>query len=256
VAPSPLIRTAEHGPVRVLTLNRPERLNALDMPLRLELGDALEAAMAAPDVRAIVLTGAGRAFCAGGDITTMTRLDSAAASERAQAAQRVPRIIWSGPKPVLAAVEGPAYGAGAALALACDRVIAARGAKFSFTFARIGLAGDMGVHASLPARVGPARAQQMLMLAPTVTGEALQTTGLADLLVDDGTALAAAMANARALARSAPRALAAIKGQLRHNWTDVLDREVAAQVELFGSGDFAEGVAAFRQRRTPRFGGD
>jgi enoyl-CoA hydratase/carnithine racemase len=115
----------DHGPVRVLTLNRPGRRNAIDLELPAVLAEAIEGAMAAEAVRAVVLTGAGGTFCSGGDIGTMRRQGEGAVRTRLQAAQRVIRAIWHGPKPVLAAVEGYAFGAGAALALACDRVVTA-----------------------------------------------------------------------------------------------------------------------------------
>ena len=108
----------DRGAVRVLTLNRPERKNAIDLELRVALAEALEAAGVDEGVRAVVLTGAGGAFCSGGDISTMAPLPRPQARERAEAAQRVVRAIWSIPQPVLAAVEGPAYGAGTALAAA------------------------------------------------------------------------------------------------------------------------------------------
>ena len=251
----PPVLSSDHGQVRLLTLNRPHRRNAIDLPLRYALADALEGAMADQGVRVVVLTGQGASFCSGGDITTMTRLSEAAARDRVEAAQRVVRAIWTGPKPEIAAVEGAAAGAGAALALACDRVVAARGARFSFTFSRVGLAGDLGVYASLPDRMGAARAQQLLMFGTVVTGADLLTTGLADALTEDGSACQRALEDAGTLAAAAPLALRAMKRLLRPDWPDVLDREVAAQASLFGTADFAEGVAAFLEHRPARFTG-
>src|SRR6202040_1207213 len=124
------VLTEKIGAVGVVTLNRPDKLNAIDIPLRLALADAIEAADRDTSVRAVVLTGAGKAFCSGGDIASMERMAPQEALERAQLAQRVIRAIWSTEKPVIAAVEGAAYGAGAALAAACDRVVAARDARF------------------------------------------------------------------------------------------------------------------------------
>ncbi|HTI74140.1 MAG TPA: enoyl-CoA hydratase/isomerase family protein, partial [Mycobacterium sp.] len=147
------ILTRDDGAVRTITLNRPELRNAIDIPLRVELAQAISAADADGSVRAIVLTGAGSAFCSGGDIATMRRMSQDEAMKRAELAQRVIKAIWGTPKPVIAAVEGAAFGAGAALAAACDRVVAARDARFATTFTNVGLAGDMGVFASLPRRV-------------------------------------------------------------------------------------------------------
>ncbi|MDX6234257.1 MAG: 2-(1,2-epoxy,2-dihydrophenyl)acetyl-CoA isomerase [Nocardioidaceae bacterium] len=254
----PIVLTEDHDAVRVVTLNRPEVRNAIDMPLRLALAEALELAAATDSVRAIVLTGAGGAFCSGGDISSMSRLTRDEAIPRAQAAQRVVRAIWGTDKPVIAAVEGPAYGAGTALALACDRIVSASDAAYATTFTGVGLAGDMGVFASLPARVGVARARQMLMLPRPVSGADAAGIGLVDAVVEPGEALAAALADAGRLAVGPPLALGVIKrmlsGEPRHPLT-VLELEVANQADLFDTGDFAEGVAAFRAKRRPVFRG-
>jgi 2-(1,2-epoxy-1,2-dihydrophenyl)acetyl-CoA isomerase len=251
------ILTADVGKVRVVTLNRPERRNAIDMALRLALAEAVEEATADPVIRAIVITGAGSAFCSGGDVSTMRRQPPAEARPRAEAAQRVIRAIWSSPKPVIAAVEGAAYGAGASLALACDRVIAGEGALFTMVFTAVGLAGDMGIFASLPARIGTARARQLLMLPrPVPSPEGLQI-GLVDRLVPDGTALGAAIEDASALAAGPSQALAVIKAMLSGAPLppcQVLDEELEHQVRLFDSDDFAEGIAAFRDKRPAAFG--
>src|ERR1041385_6429155 len=136
-----IVLAEDQGAVRVLTLNRPRKPNAIDPALRVVLAEMLESAMADDTVRAIVLTGSGGTFCSGGDISTMRRQSPEETRPRAEAAQRVIRAIWDGPTPVVAAVEGFAYGAGAALALACDRVVAATDASFSTAFTGVGLAG-------------------------------------------------------------------------------------------------------------------
>ncbi|HSV37693.1 MAG TPA: enoyl-CoA hydratase-related protein [Nocardioidaceae bacterium] len=246
------VLTEDHGGVRVLTLNRPDVRNAIDIELRVELGDALEKAMAEPSVRVIVLTGAGPLFCSGGDISTMRRMDADEAAHRTELAQRVIRAITQGPKPVLAAVEGGAFGAGLSLAIACDRVVAADDARFSVSFQRVGLAGDMGIFGSLPARIGPSRAKQLLLFPTEVPAAEALTMGLVDALVQPGAALEAALADAARLAAGPARAFAATKKLLRIS-TDILAAEAAEQVELFGSADFGEGVAAFHERRKPVF---
>lgn len=254
---SDVVLAEDHGAVRVVTLNRPDVKNAIDLGLRHALAEEIEAADADPMVRVIVLTGAGGAFCSGGDISTMQRAPRHQTVTRAHAAQRVVRAIWNTPKPVLAAVEGPAFGAGAALALACDRVVAAVDATIATTFTGVGLAGDMGIFASLPARVGAPRARQMLMLGTRVNGQEALSIGLVDSAVPAGGALEAAMADAGRLASGPPLALGVIKqmlaGEPRHPLA-VLEAEVRNQVELWDTEDFAEGVAAFQERRRPRFG--
>jgi 2-(1,2-epoxy-1,2-dihydrophenyl)acetyl-CoA isomerase len=253
----PPVLVEDRDAVRVITLNRPRLRNAIDLPLRYALTEAIEEADADPAMRAIVLTGAGGTFCSGGDISTMRRAPRHETTARAHAAQRVVRAIWHTPKPVIAAVEGPAYGAGAALALACDRVVAASDATFATTFTAVGLAGDMGIFASLPARVGAPRARQMLMLGTRLTATEGEPIGLVDRIVPPGDALTAALEDAGRLAAGPPLALGVIKqmlsGEPRHPLA-VLDREIRNQTVLWDSDDFAEGVAAFQEKRRPRFG--
>ncbi|MDX1888903.1 enoyl-CoA hydratase/isomerase family protein [Mycolicibacterium sp. 050158] len=246
------------GAVAMVTLNRPDKLNAIDIPLRLALADAIVAVNADPSVRAIVLTGAGRAFCSGGDIESMQRMGTEEALERANLAQRVIRAIWSTGKPVVAAVEGAAFGAGTALAAACDRVVAARDARFATTFTKVGLAGDMGAYVSLPTRVGIARARQMLLLPSTIGAQEALDIGLVDAVVETGTARAAALDDATRLATGPAEALAVVKSLLAQASVSspftMLDREAAEQAVLFGSDDFVEGITAFRERRPAVFG--
>jgi len=252
------VLTEKIGAVAVMTLNRPDKLNAIDIPLRLALADAIDAADRDPTVRSVVLTGAGRAFCAGGDIASMERMTRQDALERAQLAQRVIRAIWSTDKPVVAAVEGAAFGAGTALAAACDRVVAARNARFATTFTKVGLAGDMGAYVSLPTRVGVARARQMLMLPETIGAQEALSIGLVDTLTDPGSALASALEDAARLAAGPAEALAVIKSLLAVapglSPFNVLDREASDQAALFGSDDFVEGITAFREKRPAQFG--
>ena len=252
------VLTEKRGAVAVVTLNRPDKLNAIDIPVRLALADAIEAADRDTSVRAVVLTGAGRAFCSGGDIGSMERMAPQEALERAQLAQRVIRAIWSTDKPVIAAVEGAAFGAGTALAAACDRVVAARGARFATTFTAVGLAGDMGAYVSLPTRVGVARARQMLMLPTPIPAEEALSIGLVDALAEPGAALQDALADATRLAAGPAEALAVIKSLLAVapglSPFNVLDREAAHQAALFGSDDFVEGIEAFREKRRAVFG--
>lgn len=252
------VLTSDGDAVRTLTLNRPHLRNAIDIPLRLELAAALESAAEDTSVHVIVLTGAGSVFCSGGDISTMQRMAAEEARQRAKLAQRVIRCIWTTAKPVVAAVEGAAFGAGAALAMACDRVVAARNARFATTFTNVGLAGDMGTFVSLPRRVGIARARQMLLMPEPVSGEQALAWGLVDELTEPGQALQQALADAHRLAIGPSEAFGVIKtllavGPTRHP-LDMLDEEAEHQARLFRTDDFVEGVAAFHDKRRPRFG--
>lgn len=247
---------SDHGRVRLLTLNRPQRRNAIDESLRELLTDELDLADADESVRVVVISGAGKDFCSGGDVSGMAQRSRAETAARVESAARSVRRIWSMPKPVLAAVEGHAVGAGTALAAACDRVIAARTAVFHTPFTAVGLAGDMGVFYSLPTRVGVARARQMLLFPRPLSGEEAAHIGLVDEAVEPSTALARALADAEQLAHGPSQAIRMIKQMFARvpvDPFDVIALESANQTVLGTSSDFAEGVAAFRERRRPRF---
>jgi enoyl-CoA hydratase/carnithine racemase len=159
---------------------------------------------------------------------------------------------------MLAAIEGAAFGAGVSLAAACDRVVASEDAVFGTAFTGVGLAGDMGVFSSLPARVGPAVAKQLMLLPRRLNGVQARELGLVDETVPAGTALARAVADAELIATVPPLALREMK-QLWRRWaadpSDVLEFEVQAQARLFDTADFAEGIDAFHAKRAPQFRG-
>ncbi|WP_064444737.1 enoyl-CoA hydratase/isomerase family protein [Rhodococcus sp. YH3-3] len=248
----------DRGTTRLITLNRPDKRNAIDLILRVELAEALEGAMSAESVRVVVLTGAGKAFCSGGDISTMDRQSAEKTVIRAQAAQRGIRAIWGGTKPVIAAVEGFAFGAGVSLAMACDRVVASEDAVLSTAFTGVGLAGDMGIFYSLPSRVGPAMARQLMMLPKRLSAVEGLGLGMVDETVPTGTALERALSDAELIAAAPPLALR----EMKWIWSrgavapmDLLDLEVEAQARLFDTDDFAEGIEAFTAKRKAVFQG-
>jgi enoyl-CoA hydratase/carnithine racemase len=253
-----LLIESRSGPVTVLTLNDPARRNALSMELRQALRARLQVLIASPECRAIVLAGQGGAFCAGGDLSTMRCDDPAGARVRLGIIQDIIRIVAAGPCPVVAAVDGAAFGAGMALAAACDHVIVTERARFSASFARLGLMPDAGLLWSLPQRVGAARARAMMLSGREVGSAEALALGLADEACSSGELPARALDSAAALARGAPLAQAQVKAAFARGITtleEVFAIERDGQPLLFGSEDFAEGLEAFRARRPPDFTG-
>jgi enoyl-CoA hydratase/carnithine racemase len=251
-----LVRVESAGPVTTVTLDDPGKRNALSLAMRDQLAKALVEADTDDRCRAVVLTGAGGTFSAGGDLSTMSP-DPETARVRLEAIADVIRSVVTCSKPVLAAVDGYAYGAGLSLAAACDIVVAAPDARFCCAFSGVGLTADAGLHWSLPARVGYGRARMLIMLGTVVDADTGHRYGLVDHLAA-GASLAAATELAEQLSRRAPRSLAATKSILAEGSSgldDVLAREAVAQQELLASEDFAEGRAAFFEKRLPAFTG-
>ncbi|OBK68947.1 enoyl-CoA hydratase [Mycobacterium colombiense] len=239
-------------------MNRPDRRNALDVPLRIALGDVIEAALADPKVRAIVLTGAAHTFCSGGDVSAMGRAAEPEARARVQTVQRITKALVGCDIPVIAAVEGAAVGAGLSLALACDRVVAATDAKFAGSFTGVGLAADAGILWSLPRRVGPAAARQILMFGQRLNSVEALDIGLIDVVVDPQAVFDTALADAYRIAAGPPLALASLKRSFAYPAGDLesaLNAEVDIQVKLIDSDDYVEGIAAFKEKRKPVFTG-
>ena len=255
--PEPVL-VAERDSVRILTLNAPERRNALSGPLREALHDHLAAAMSDGAVRAILITGAGGTFCAGGDIAAMEPGAAMEGRARVERLQRITRLLVAGPKPVIAAVEGHAAGAGLGLAAACDVVVAARTATFTSAFGRIGLMPDMGSLWTLPWRIGLGATRRLVFCGDSLDGMEAVQVGLADYVCEAGTAMDVALARAIAMAKGPTAAFAMAKAMLaRHPMAleAFLKSEADGQGLLFATQDFAEGRAAFLSKRPPVFRG-
>lgn len=248
--------------VATITLDRPEALNALDTATQEGLAGALDRARDDGDARAVLLTGAGRAFCAGQDL----REQAGAPGSEADLSDTVRkhynpiiRGITRMPKPVVAGVNGTAAGAGVSLALACDLRVLADTAKLSMAFADIGLTADSGASWSLPRLIGRARALEVLMLGEPVTAQRALELGLATSVVDAGELPAAAHDLTARLAAGPTVAYHAIRSAvdygLEHGLAETLEREAELQAECGRTADHRNAREAFRNKETPRFEG-
>jgi 2-(1,2-epoxy-1,2-dihydrophenyl)acetyl-CoA isomerase len=245
-----------------LTLTRPEALNALDKATGEELLDALESFRSDPTVRVVVVTGAGRAFSAGGDIKEMSRageLPESFFDELLATLNRVIVAMTEMPKPVIAAVNGIAAGLGFNLALACDIRIAARGAEFTQAFLRIGLIPDGGGTYLLPRIIGWSRAMELILTARSVSSEEALRLGLVTAVVDETDFEATVDSWARQLAAAPTGAVGRVKQLLAQSLTSDLKSQLRFEREMQmacgQSSDFREGITAFLEKRTPRFTG-
>ncbi len=255
------LRVEVDGAVATLTLDRPEALNALTIPLKVALLTALESIAADRTVRAVILTGAGRAFCAGQDLAERESPDATPLDvELRERYNPIVRALRSMGQPVIAAVNGVAAGAGASLAFACDLRIAAADARFVLAFGRIGLVPDSGATWFLPRLIGASRAAEVALIGDPLSAEDALRIGLVHRVVPGDQLLAEARALADRLAASAPAALAMTKAALERSWSVDLDAALDEEARLQGlagaTADHAEGLAAFRDKRPPRFTGE
>lgn len=249
---APQILTERRGSTLVLTLNNPSRRNALNPQMVKGLEEGFAAQEKDPEIRAVVLTGAGDHFCSGGDLGAM---DLGRGAKRVQfdISRKLALQIAGASVPVITAVEGWAAGAGFGIALLGDTVVASREAGFLPAFPKVGLIPDYGLLETLPRRIGLARAKQILLYARTVKGPEACELGVVDELTEPGRTLARALELAETVSGLAPRALRAIKDYYAPAITAALDYERLVQPELLLSADAREGRTAFQEKRPPVF---
>ena len=251
-------RHSENPAIAVVTLNNPSRRNAFSPAMKEELIEAFDTLHKDPACRAIVLTGAGGAFCSGADLKQLgpaTLIDNRRRMDRSAG---LLRLMVAGPKPIVAAVEGPAIGAGLALAAACDYVVSASNARLACTFVRVGVHPDNGALWSIQRRVGLGKAAELVSLCDELDGNEALRIGLANKAVEPGKSLEAALEVADRYAGMPPLAMAMTKATLAKAATDLeacLQAERDLNPVLMATKDHAEAVAAFIEKRNPVFTG-
>jgi 2-(1,2-epoxy-1,2-dihydrophenyl)acetyl-CoA isomerase len=257
------LRIDDSGAVRTLTLDRPDRLNAFDAALHAALRDALSAAAAEEAVKVVVLTGSGRAFSSGQDLTENLPRDEAGRIDLKGPLERdynpLVLALHRFPKPTIAALNGPAVGASTNIALACDIVLAARSASLQQAFVRIGLIPDAGGTWLLPRIIGAKRALALMMTGEPVAAQDALALGLVHRVYEDADFAASVGEFALTLAQGPMLALRLIKEAVRQSLDNDLEAQLMLeerlQCEAGRSADFEEGVSAFRAKRAPAFTG-
>lgn len=253
-----LVDVRDAAEVRILTLQRPERLNALDLALSCAFRDAVLTALATPAVRVLIVSGQGGNFCAGADMKRDRRQEAASGLDILEVMQEAVGLLRGGRLPTVAAIEGNAAGAGLSIALACDFLVASRTSRLSAAFTSVGLVPDLGITAALPERVGIGVARDLLLAGGVRNGDQALADGLVDDVCEPGAVLDAALARARRIAEAAPLALAGTRRLLAERG---LPSSSHAQLELLlqramrGSADATEAAAAFADKRRPVFRG-
>jgi len=254
-----LVIVTRRGTTATLTLNRPEKRNALSLALRIQLLAALNASIEDSICRAVIITGAGQAFCAGADLAEMNGSMTPSMEDRRKRLhllQRISHTIIHSPKPVIAAVNGAAFGAGLSFVAACDGIVATEKAEFCAVFSRIGLLPDAGIMWTLPRRVGATNARRMLTTGERVGSSAALSMGLADEIVSEEALLETAHVMADGYRHSAPLAMTLIKQTLAREPVTleaIFAYEAEVQMVLGDSEDSMEAKAAFFERRLPNF---
>jgi 2-(1,2-epoxy-1,2-dihydrophenyl)acetyl-CoA isomerase len=257
---SELIEATAEG-VTTLTLNRPDRLNALSVGITAGLLEALPRLARDPAVGVIVITGAGRGFCAGGDVKRMAEgaaqpsMDEAVAHLRSR--MEVSRLLHEIPKPTIAMVNGPAAGAGLSIALACDLRFAGQSARFVTAFANVGFSGDFGGSYFLSKLVGTGKARELYYTAQALDAAQALALGVANRVVPDAELASATMEFARKLARGPRIALCLMKRNFNAaesgTLAELLDLEARGQIETGRTEDHKEAARAFVEKRAPVF---
>jgi enoyl-CoA hydratase/carnithine racemase len=255
---SEVVQMAVDEGVALLTLNRPQRLNAWTDEMEHLYFGLLDECAASEQVRVIVLTGAGRGFCAGADMQQLQDLSDGTLDEEHRRARRPQSFPLSVPKPIIAAINGACAGIGLVQALMCDIRFGADGAKLTTAFARRGLVAEHGISWILPRLIGPARALDLLLSGRVVYAEEAAALGLLNRVVAPERLLEETMAYARDLAvNCSPASMATMKRQVYADYEHTLPEALTAADQLmlasFGAPDFAEGVASFVERREPSF---
>jgi 2-(1,2-epoxy-1,2-dihydrophenyl)acetyl-CoA isomerase len=258
-----ILFTIEQG-IATLTLNRPERLNSFTQAMHLEVRDALERVEQDKSVRVLLLTGAGRGFCAGQDLNDRAVEPGAPGVDLGESVEKfyAPLVLTlkSLPLPVICAVNGVAAGAGANLALACDIVLAARSASFIEAFCKLGLIPDTGGTWALPRLVGPARAMGLALLGDKLPAEKAEQWGLIWRCVADESLMDEAMTLARHFSTAPTKGLAFTKRAMQESWGNTLEQQLHLEAEMMRelgySHDYREGVSAFIAKRQPEFKGN
>jgi 2-(1,2-epoxy-1,2-dihydrophenyl)acetyl-CoA isomerase len=258
--PAILIEIDSDAGVATITLNRPDALNSLTVPMKVELLGAFNRVERDAGVRAVILTGAGRAFCAGQDLRERLQPDAAPLGvEVRERYNPIIRAMRSLPKPIVGAINGVAAGAGASLAMACDIRLAAHTASFALAFGRVGLVPDSGATWFLPRLVGASKAAELALLNEAVSADDAVGLGLVSRVVPAGELAAEARATAARLAAGAPRAIALTKDALNSTWDRDLDTALDYEAHLQDlagrTKDHQEGMSAFLEKRPPRFTG-
>jgi 2-(1,2-epoxy-1,2-dihydrophenyl)acetyl-CoA isomerase len=258
--PERAVLLAVEGAVATVTLNRPERLNAMNMDLVEGLLEILSDLEGRRDVRAVILTGAGRGFCAGGDVSALASGGSGAPGTSGRPMRemmRIDELLHAMPKPTIAAINGACAGAGLSMAAACDLRYAAESAVFVTAFLRVGAPGDHGGIWSITRAVGSAKARELFLLGDRVSATEAAAAGLIHAAVADDLLQGHVRDIARKLSQSAPSALRAMKANFNDaeqmTFGEYLDHETRRYAELSGSPDSVEAARAFLEKRDPVF---